>query len=74
MPWDYRLMHQLRDGEDIFGIHEVYYDEQGNVKNWTINTLGPQGETYEELIEDLSMWMTAFDKPLLDEAELEKRT
>lgn len=73
MPWNYRMMRQVCHDEIIYGIHEVYYDENGNVKNWTVNVLGPKGETYEDFIADFEHWMAAFDKPLLDEIELQNK-
>ena len=52
--------------EDQYGIHEVYYDENGKVFAVTEEAIGPSGETMEELKESLE-WITgALECPVLD--------
>jgi hypothetical protein len=53
MTWNYRLMkisHTLPDGssEDEFGIHEVYYGEDGSVRSYTEDPVMPLGVDLEE--------------------------
>lgn len=53
-----------------YGIHEVYYKADGTVESWTIDSVGPFGNTAEELREVYDMMAEAFVRPVLDEKEL----
>jgi hypothetical protein len=36
MKWAYRIIrHPNEDGKQVYGIHEVYFDDKGNVHSWT---------------------------------------
>jgi hypothetical protein len=68
MTWNYRIMRTLcPDGTPSYGIHEVYYGQDGEVRNWTANDVGPHGETLEELASDLAHVFDALRKPVLDQ-------
>ena len=53
MSWNYRLIEHADPRGDWIGLHEVYYDVDGNVISWTENPAtfvahteeGPQGIT-----------------------------
>ena len=80
--WNYRVMkHKINlDGlsdkmkelvtnheeEYWYGIHEVYYNEAGEVDGWTENEIQPFGETPEELKQCFELMSLAFDKLVLD--------
>ena len=49
-----------------YGIHEVYYDDDGVVTNWTAGSVEPFGETVEELRKELVRMLAATNKPVLD--------
>jgi hypothetical protein len=71
MHWNYRVVrksYNTNDGEthQMFGIHEVYYDDFGEVKYITTKPLDAYGDTPEELQEDLKEMLKAFDKPILE--------
>lgn len=35
MSWNYRVVrHTAPNGEEYYGLHEVYYDQHGNVELW----------------------------------------
>jgi len=53
--WNYRLIrHKARSSfnEDCIGVHEVHYDDDGNVRAWTEQP-SIIGDTREEVIEVL---------------------
>lgn len=58
--------------EDIYAIHEVFYDKKLMPDSWTKDSVGIQGETLKELQEDFERFRKAFEKPILDEEELLK--
>lgn len=68
--WNYRVAYKVEtiSGNEyaIYGIHEVYYDKEGNPIMITEDSMAPGGESVEELKEDLSWMMKAFDKPPLN--------
>lgn len=37
MSWNYRVMCRTYESGKEYGIHEVYYDEDGKVASWTEN-------------------------------------
>lgn len=77
MSWNYRVMKRTYKGmnyeEDAYDIYEVYYNDNGEVKNWSESPTYPHGETLEELKEDIKRYEEALNKPVLDYDELEKK-
>jgi hypothetical protein len=69
MTWNYRVIHRNDDPtllyEDVYAIHEVYYEDDVPV-SMAVDPSCPQGETIEELREDLEHYRTALDKPILE--------
>lgn len=66
--WNYRVVKRTWDnGTVIFAIHEAYYDE-GKLEpgTITINPCWPQGESLEELQEDLEWYREALSRPILN--------
>lgn len=61
MTWDYRVIFQ--NGQ--FAIHEVFYDENKQVTNWTEEAICPQGETLEEFQHDFKHYQSALLMPIL---------
>lgn len=68
--WNYRVMrhqHTHTDGEveTTYAIHEVYYDEEGKVKNWTKEPTGilSDSQDFKDALEKLRV---AAEKPTLD--------
>jgi hypothetical protein len=61
MSWNYRVILQ----DDYYSIHEVYYDDDGNIESWTEQPVGIGGETLEELKGDLEYYKHALEKPVL---------
>jgi hypothetical protein len=66
MTWNYRVMKRKNDaGIYDFGIHEVYYDEHGNINSWTENPLTPTCSSEEDLQYELTKMMEAFKQEAL---------
>ncbi len=68
MNWNYRIIRQEDEmgGHKVYGICEVYYDEEGNVDLWTEPV-----ELYfeEDKIDMLIQLVKAFMKPTLEEKD-----
>ena len=51
MPWNHRVIcHKYPHTEDRwwYGIHEVYYDEKGNLEGYTKDPVGIYAEEYAD--------------------------
>ena len=62
MSWNYRVCHRPSVVGGGFQIHEVYYEEDGSIKYYSVNPVTAHGDITEELYEDMCMMMDAFDK------------
>ena len=74
---DYRVA-RVRDANDEwdYGIYEVFYKENGEMDRFSILPVEPSGQTLEELKEDFTEMIKAFDKPLCEvyESDVEDET
>lgn len=70
MTWNHRVMRSEYAGESYHTIREVFYDEDGNIEGWTAEPIAPQGETPEELRDELQRMLACLDRPVLEEDEL----
>lgn len=67
MGWNYRMLrHTHGPGEEWLAIHEVYYDEKGNVVTWTEDPSQPIGDTVDDLRWDLEKMLQALDHPVIE--------
>lgn len=73
MSWNYRVTKTETDGETIYTIREVYYDESGCISGWTGIGDYANGETLESLRKDFDLMALAFKEPVLDLDEEEKK-
>ena len=68
--WNYRIVKRVCDSlgvkEDVYAIHEVYYNNKSKPVAVTTNPCHIQGETVEDLKDDLKFYRQAFDKPVLN--------
>ena len=72
--WNYRVVHKVIGmpgrTEDSYGVHEVYYFDEGTGEpqpgSCTETPVEPYGETLEELREDFQRHLDALDKPVLE--------
>mgnify|MGYP000430138620 CR=1 FL=1 len=81
MTWNYRVFETKHDGKAFaysldgekeqpepwtsFDIREVHYNKDGEIWAYT-EAQSPYGETPEELKADISMYLEAFKKPVID--------
>lgn len=68
MTWNYRIIKKTFADNDStqYEIHEVYY-EGNSISGWTANSVKPSGESIAELREDISYFLQAFKRPVLEE-------
>lgn len=72
MSWNYRVFKHVYKDEEYFQVHEVFYDDQGNIQGWSAEEVAALGSNPTELRSDLGMMLQALDRPILDAKELEK--
>jgi len=63
MSWNYRIV-EYEHGAG-FGLHEVYYDDDGEPDAMSQHPAGFVGETVDELNEALTMAKRAAERPVL---------
>lgn len=71
MSWNYRT---VCDKDGFLGIREIYYDDDGEIDNMTVDDCSPGGENFKELVSDLMAMMAALDKPVINEKEFDVRS
>ena len=76
--WNHRVIrtehkHKTANGdvwsEAWYTIHEVYYNEEGEIDCWTESGVAPSGESIEEVREVLEWMLNATKKPVLVEVK-----
>lgn len=69
MSWNYRVVfddiNALDNEIGEYTIREVFYDEDGEVDFWGDEAAVPNGNSYEELQDDMNLFMEAFELPCL---------
>ncbi len=63
MNWNYRIIEHVY-AESSFGLHEVYYDEQGKPNGYILDKT-PWGDDIEGVKETLKLMQEAFKAPVL---------
>ena len=74
--WDYRIVKQTFDGEDIFAVHEVYYEDNGKPHMMSEDEVSAHGSNLKEFDKDWEAYLAAKEKPLLtypDDFENDKK-
>ena len=72
MSWNHRVIHSVINGEDIYQIHEVFYDDEGKPVSCTVEGVSPLGETKRELIEDMGRFSRALGQEWLEMSMFEE--
>ena len=67
MTWNYRVI----EDKGKFRIHEVYYNDAGEITAISEDQIAPEGETLEELKNDLEYYFAALKNPVLKKDEIE---
>ena len=61
MFWNYRVI----ENDKMFYIHEVYYNDNGDITAISEDPMRPHGETLEELENDMKYFLEALHRPML---------
>jgi hypothetical protein len=67
MTWNYRVV----ESKGVFQIHEVYYNDKGEITAMSEDPIAPAGETVEELKNSLKYYRQAVKRPILKREEIE---
>lgn len=62
MSWNYRYTKQVKNDVEVYGIVEVYYDNEGNVNGWTDFIDPNDWEELSDLKGTLELMLKAFDR------------
>lgn len=81
--WNYRVVEKVLSKHEhdttydttydttSYEVHEVYYDEDGNITMWSEDSIIPYGEgCLKDLEVDIKFMLEACSKPILKESEL----
>ena len=71
MTWNYRIIH-YKDGG--YGLHEVFYNEEGSIDGWTeqpIDFVCGEDEGLQGVKESLELALEDCLFPVLEEKEIE---
>ena len=63
--WNHRVVRRTYNSESNYGVYEAYYTD-GRVVSITMEPVTPQGESMDELREELAMMARACEHPVLD--------
>lgn len=74
MSWNYRVVKTIVGGEESYGIHEVYYDEQGELQMFSADPCPVYSETLEGLEKEISRFEAALGRPVLQESDFPSAT
>jgi len=61
MIWNYKVI----EHDSFFVIHEVYYNDKGDITAISEDPMHPHGEMPEELKNDMKYFLQAFNRPVL---------
>lgn len=69
--WNHRVIRSTHEiepfpPEEMFAIHEVYYDEAGTPSSWTAEPISIAGDTWKEAAEAWMRMQRAFELPALE--------
>lgn len=66
MTWDYSVI----EDKENFRIHEVYYNDAGEITAISEDSIAPEGDTLEELKDDMEYYFAALRRPVLKKDEI----
>lgn len=64
--WNYRVIKRVENGETLFDLQEVHYDDEGTVYGYSDASV-TSWDTLENLRGTLELMRQAFDQPVMDE-------
>lgn len=72
MTWNYRIIMHDKSKPKYFAVHEIYYDEKGNIESWTADPINITGDSKQEILKTLKHMIEDTKHSILQESELEK--
>lgn len=71
MSWNHRVIKKTYpSGEESYGIHEVYYNENGEIYAHTTDPIDLNCETLDDLKQYIQWCLKACEKPILIDGEI----
>lgn len=71
MTWNHRVVKKIYpSGEESFGIHEVFYNEKGEIYAYTEDPIDLACESTDALKEYIGWCLKACDQPILIDGEV----
>ncbi|MES2729999.1 MAG: hypothetical protein V4621_07915 [Pseudomonadota bacterium] len=67
--WNYRVIKTVEDEEELFGIHEVHYDDKGTPYAYTERASGVVWEAGEDAAKILAHMANALTLPVLMDSD-----
>lgn len=64
--WNYRICRETIDGDFLFSLREVYYDDEGNPNGWTAEPVDFAGDTWKDVAEGISLASGCIGGAILD--------
>lgn len=72
MSWNYRIVVKNKGtADETYGVHEVYYNANDEITMLSEEPIAAKGLNSIELMSDFNMQKLAFNRPILDWAEIE---
>jgi len=70
MTWNHRIIKRDLKKPAYFAVHEVFYDEAGEITNWTAEAIDLTGENRKEILTILKQITLDIKTPILKESRL----
>jgi hypothetical protein len=70
--WNYRIIEHDLSQPSYYGLHEIYYDDDGRITNWTAKPIDITGESQVNIEQMLKQMILDCELPTLKESALEK--
>ena len=71
MTWNHRVLAHERKGELTFGIHEVFYNDDGIPDMCTEDAVGVVGDNLAGISQTLRLMLSALIEPILNYTDFE---
>lgn len=72
MTWNHRVVRRIfPDGEILFGIHEVFYNDDGQPDMVTDDAVRVLGDDIDDLEQTLKWMRKALGQPILEYSDFE---
>ena len=73
MTWNHRVIRTEHEGEYHYSIHEVHYDDAGEIIGWTSDAIEVSAETRDGILWVLDKMKVAVANPVLAETTPEEK-